>query len=839
MKPWKRAQPSAGNSAADALAGTVPREQGNLSQGLGEDALAAPPAQRPWWATALAATLIVLSAAAAYQNSFVGTYAYDDQGAIVENPTIRQLWPIWPVLSPPHTGETVSGRPLLNLTLAINYAISGLNVWSYHAANLAIHVAAALLLLGILRRTFLRPPLRDRFGHAAAPLALAGALLWAVHPLQTESVTYIAQRAESLAGFFYLLTLYGVIRGAGTVPFFASRKATMPGIAAGKKGDRPPRSADEGQGARGAGRGTSPANHHSQAGNCPPWPVLLWYAAAVLACLLGTACKEILVTAPLMVLLYDRTFLAGTFAEALRRRWGLYLGLAATWGLLAYLVFSTGLIARQAELGAPDPWSYARSEPGVILHYLRLSLWPNRLCMSYEWPVANTPAEILPGVMVTGMLLAATLWGLAARKPWGFLGAWFFLILAPTSSILPLNQLAHEHRMYLSLAAVVVLAVGGGYALWDRLLPRPALSGRRATAVRWAAPLAVWAGLLATLAWATVLRNSDYRSAISIWQDAVDKRPTNPFGHVNLGVALVAAGRTDEAIHHFQEALRLEPACAKAYNNLGLLLANSGKTSRAAALYAKALRLDPDDAAAHYNLANLLVGSGKTAEAIKHYTQALQLKPDHADAHYNLALVLAGLGRTDEAVEHYRQALRLKPDDAEAHNKLGLALAGAGRTDEAIEHLNQALRLTPAYADAHYNLANVLASAEKTSESIEHYDHFLQMRPDSTEGLNNLAWLLATHGPTAGGGPARAVRLAQRARELSGRENAPCLDTLAAAYAAAGRFSDAVIAAERAAALAEASGQAALTKNIRSRLELYRAGQPYREPPRAPEQMKP
>ncbi len=162
----------------------------------------------------LAAGLIVLATAAAFSSSFAGSFVFDDPAAIVENPTIRHLWPIWPTLCPPRHGETVTGRPLLNLSLAINFAISGDKVWSYHAANLAIHILAALLLFGVLRQTFLLPVMRDRWGAAALPLASVIALLWAVHPLQTESVTYTVQRAESLVALFYLLTLYCFIRGA-------------------------------------------------------------------------------------------------------------------------------------------------------------------------------------------------------------------------------------------------------------------------------------------------------------------------------------------------------------------------------------------------------------------------------------------------------------------------------------------------------------------------------------------------------------------------------------------------------------------------------------------------
>jgi len=826
-----------------------------------------------WRTSILAGGVIVLAGAAAYHNSFGGVFVYDDITSIVENETIRQLWPIERVLSPPRSGETVGGRPLLNLSLAINYALGGLNVWGYHAVNLAIHIMAALLMFGILRRTFMMPALRDRFGKAATALALLSALVWVVHPLQTESVTYIIQRAESLGGFFYLLTLYCVIRGtgAGTIPFFAAQNLTLPVAVVREKGDCPP---------------------------SPPRPYAwVWYVGAVLACLLGTACKETLVTAPLVVLLYDRTFLAGSFREALRRRRGLYGGLAATWGLLAYLVLSTGLISRQAELGSPDPFSYACSQPAAILQYLRLCVWPSRLCISYEWPVASTLWEILPAAIAVGLLLAAIVWGLACRKAWGFPGAWFFLILAPTSSILPLNQLANEHRMYLSLAGVAVLVVPGAFALGDRWLPRPQKTGYGSAALRWATPVAILLAVLAILTWQTALRNSLYQSSVALWQDTLDKRPNNPVAHNNLGFALGSTGRTAQALEHFTEALRLNPDLPDAHNNLGFAmyssgksaeaiehfhhalrikpdfskahynlalalanlgrateaiqhykevlrlhpdyaeahsnlgsaLASLGKTEEAIEHYQEALRLDPDRAEVHYNLGNVVAAEGRTSEAIEHYREALRLKPHLARVHDNLGVVLAGLGRSAEAIEHYRQALQAEPASSDTHNNLGAALLQIGKTEEAIEQYHEALRLKPDFAMARLNLARLLASTSRTAEAIEQYDRLLHLLPNSIDGLNNLAWLLATHEPAEGGDPARAVQLAERASELSPPGNAQRLDALAAAYAAAGRFDDAVLNAERAVQLAESSGQTSLAKNIQSRLELYRAGRPYRE----------
>ncbi len=464
-------------------------------------------------ATLLAAGLIVLVTAAAFSSSFKSVFVYDDSTAIVENPTIRQLWPIWKPLCPSRTCVGVGGRPLLNLSLAINYAISGYGVWSYHVVNLAIHILAAPLLFGIVRRTLLLPIMRDRWGAAALPLGFVIALLWAVHPLQTESVTYIVQRAESLMGLFYLLTLYCFIRGAGSA------------------------------------RGVD------------------WYVGSVLACLSGMAVKEVMISAPLIVLLYDRTFCAGSFRGALRHRYGYYLGLAGTWALLGWLVLSMSPLGTDAGPGTHEFtwWSYLLTQPGVIVHYLRLALWPAGLCLDYGWPAASNMGEVLwPAIVVVG-LLAATVWALVKQPAWGFLGAWFFAILALTSSVVALAQAAFEHRMYLPLAAVVTGVVIGGYVVgrwvvgWGR--------------ISWSALQVLGGGLVllagVALGILTFHRNEAYRSELAIWEDTAAKAPANGHAEYNIGVILKKCGRFDEAIAHYQKSLELKPDYVEARNNLG------------------------------------------------------------------------------------------------------------------------------------------------------------------------------------------------------------------------------------------------------------------------------
>ena len=371
-------------------------------------------------ATILAAVGLVAFGAAAYFSSLHGVFIFDDKPAIVENPAIRQLWPLGPILRGP--------RPVADLTFAVNYAIGDFHVIGYHLVNLAVHILAALTLFGIVRRTLSLPPLAERFGSAASALALAVALLWMAHPLQTESVTYIVQRAESLMGLFYLLTLYCAIRG------FSSPDHRAP-----------------------------------------------WHAAAVAACALGMAVKPVMVSAPLVVLAYDRLFVAPSLKSALRRSGRLYLGLAATWLILALLVsrYPAGQPTAGFGMELLTPWQYARTQFGVIAHYLALSFRPWPLCLDYGWPVAWDVRDILPPALLVLALAGATLACLRRASPLAFPGVWFFLILAPTSSVMPIHDLCFEHRMYLPLAAVVALTVTGAYAAGRRALELIVPAGRR------------------------------------------------------------------------------------------------------------------------------------------------------------------------------------------------------------------------------------------------------------------------------------------------------------------------------------------------------------------------
>jgi tetratricopeptide (TPR) repeat protein len=625
------------------------------------------PPRAAWHVPAFAGAIAV-AAILAYGRTFSVPPIYDDDPSIAYNPTIHHLATAF---FPPGYA-TVGGRPILNLTLAANYAISGNRVWSYHALNLLIHVLAGWVLFGIARRTLAR-----RSVQSAPLVAFSIALLWTVHPIQTESVTYIIQRAESLMGLFYLCTLYFFIRGAD-----------------GERGSK-----------------------------------IQWSILSIVACLLGMASKEVMVSAPLVVLLYDRTFIAGTFEAAWRRRRWVFVGLASTWLALPFLVMSTHGRGGTAGFGSGvSVRSYLLTELPAVIHYLRLSLWPCPLIFDYGTALAPFSMKVLLSALVVAGLFAGTLWALVKRPALGFLGAVFFAILAPSSSFVPIaSEPVAEHRMYLALIPVVALAVLGLYR-W---------MGRTAFPVCLLAAFAMCVG--------TFIRNEAYASGESIWSDTVAKLPENERAHNDLGIALFDEGRTLEAIAQYERALQLKADLAEAHSNLANALAKvPGRLDEAIAEYKEAIRLKPVDAKAHNNLGKILIGlPGRISEGVDQFLEAVRIDPDLFAAHNNLGNALVSEGRTDDAIVQFKEALRLNPDSAEAHSNLGNAFVRAsGHLDEAIAQYMEALRLNPDYMSAHNNLGSALNADNRPAEAVAQFQEALRLNPDVPAVHLNLAMAL-------------------------------------------------------------------------------------------------
>ncbi len=671
-----------------------------------------------------AAAILGLAVFAAYANTFGVPMLLDDHVAISEAfaSQHRGWWET--ALFPPENAGT-GGRPVLNLTFALNHAWTGEAVWSYHLVNLAIHAVAALVFFGLVRRTLLLPVFAGRWSATATGAGFAAAAVWALHPIQTEAVTYLSQRAESLAGLFYLLTLYGFVRSTDTA---------HPGR---------------------------------------------WRIGSIIACWCGMATKEVVVTAPVAVFLYDWAFVGGSLRAGAVQRWRFHAKLGASWILLGVLMTSTHLGVRGVGFEQGVRWfDYARAEAKVVVLYAKLAAWPHPLVFDYgpEWMTHDT-AVIWPYAVALAGGLAATLWLGSKSRRLGFAAAGFFLLLAPTSSVVPIAaQPMAENRMYLPLGALVGLIV----PIACQGLGRRALPGFAA--------LAVVLGVL------TVSRNHAYRSAVSIWEDTLAKHPFSSRAHNNLAVDLAkVAGREPEALAQYEQALRIKPDFAEAHVNLGAELAKTASyAAQALAHFEQAIRFNPRSANAHYNLALALAPHPeRRADALAHYEEALRLKPGYAEAHNSLAVLLAQVpGRMPEALAHYQAALRLRPDFAEAHNNYGNDLAKLpGRQDEALAEYQAALNSQPDFVPAHVNLANELAKLPgRQAEALAHYEAALRFEPDNADVHLAYAKTLMGLGHTA-------AAIAQCEAAL--RRNPPpdgARKALADALALAGKFPAAVVA---------------------------------------------
>jgi len=576
-------------------------------------------------ALAAAAALAALGLVGlAYLPAFRVPLLMDDQVALLDNPTIRggpfhlEAW------RPPGDGNTVQGRPVLNASFALGYVVGGVDPAVHRAFNLALHLANALLLAVVLRLAFRSPRWAPAVGPRAAVLAAAAAWLWALHPLQTLSVTYVAQRAESLVSFFYLATLAAWL------------------------------------GARAA----------------PRWrgPLL---ALGVASCALGMLSKEVMVTAPLAALLLDRVLwprgdATGPGERAFRLG---AAGLAATWALLLW------------QLAAND---FARGDStGAIgftrVDYLQTQLWAVAVYAAKIAGLGRVQFDHGPRIVddAASLALAAPFWiaalalgaALARRGRWDVIAALglFFLLLAPTSSFVPVaTQTVAEHRVYLASAVVIA----GAVAALDRVARSP---GRRAAA----AALVLAAGAL--LAVSTWRQNRFLQDPVRLWQDVAARSPGNGRAFGNLAGALLERGDDDAALAALDRSLALEPANVRSWYNRGNALRRRGDLAGAERDYRRAIELDPRHVQARNNLALLRKQLGDRAEARAQLERVVEIDPGHAPAWLNLATLRLEQGELAAGRDAIERHLALRDDSAKGWAVAAEVRAALGDADGARE----------------------------------------------------------------------------------------------------------------------------------------------------------
>jgi protein O-mannosyl-transferase len=664
--------------------------------------------------------------------------------------------------------------PLLALSYMLDCQFYGLWPGGYHLINVLLHGATAVLLFLVMREMT-----------GALWRSAFVASVFAIHPLRVESVAWVTERKDVLSGLFFVLTLGAYVSYVRHL---------------GGKGSR-----------------------------------VRYFAVAVLFAMGLMSKPPSLATLPFVLLLLDYWPLnrfgqpVSADARAEPIRWqdsftvfkGLVIEKIPLFALSAASCAVTILTGTQMLMPVEHRSIAARLGNAIESYtaYLGQTFCPADLAVFYPFSASSSipPWKILSSLVLLASISVVVF---ALRRSHRYLVVgwlWYLGMLAPMIGVIQAGEQARADRFtYLPQIGLLLLIA---WAMWDLCA-----SPRHGRLVLGAGALMAVAALMAC----AHLQTTRWKNSESLWSHTLACTSGNHIAHNNLGTALLETGRRDEAAIHFQKALEVQPKYPEARNNLGNVFFQKGQVDEAVAHYQKALEINPKFALARYNLGVAFLQIGRVHDAVAHFQEALAIEPDMAKAQYNLGLAFAQLGRVSEAIVHYNKALELNPSYAEAEYNLGLVLVQLRRINEAVSHYNKALVINPNCAQAHNNLGTALIQIGRVSEALAHFQKAMVINPLNVEAQNNMALVLATFPEAWMRNGTKAVELAERADHLTGNGNASISATLAAAYAEAGRFPNAVQTAKRALQLATDQGNTALADAIRTQIRLYQSGSPYR-----------
>ena len=587
------------------------RASGNLAEGR-------------LFAVWLAIFALVIAGMLVHTSGLAGVFVHDDFIMIVDNPDLapapdRTFEQTLRVLFLGRPDAPHASRPVVSATLWLNHYFAGKQPPGFHAFNIAVHLLTALALFGFARRTLL---LVDGWRATAVPTAFAIALIWVVHPLPTGAVVYIAQRAESLMGLFFVATFYCLARDAGSEAIRTR-----------------------------------------------------WASLAIVSCVLSLASKEVGAMIPLLALLYDRAFVSRSWHDVVANHRRLHLSLVATWVITAGLLM-TGPRRESYGWGETSQgvtaWNYATAQCGILLEYVRLVFWPAPLVLDHGWPIPTTFGEYaLPGLVLLS-LLGLALWTWFKHPRLGFLAAWFFLILGPSSSFVPIpTEIAAEHRMYLPSMALIAIVVLGVQALGNQ-----GMGGRAGPlALKWLTAMFVRAIAAGLLGMATTKRNRAFHDGVALWEDNARRTPENPRAFMSLGYEYERVGRRADALKAFRTAAAVSeisvipvyPFFQRAVHDglrLSLALGNHDAAQELMARIHRALAGPLRGSQTLYvDLATALEALGRRPEALAAMERAASEIQDPDSRLYALGLqarMLLDHGRLDAALAVYQSALGLE-----------------------------------------------------------------------------------------------------------------------------------------------------------------------------------
>jgi len=619
----------------------------------------------------------------AYGNTFLNAFHFDDIPSILEKPWIRGLDKI------PQFLFSFFQRPLVILSFNINYAVSEFSVWSYHLFNIIFHVLATLLVYQLAHRVldYLKE-FSPQKGFAFFPFYVA--MIFALHPLNTQSVTYISSRSSLLVTVFYLGSL---------ILFF---KGFKPWKETGRKG----------------------WGHFLGSGIC---------------FLLGGFSKETIVTLPAMLFLFHFYFISRETPKAwiaTNAKWIFLLAIP----LLAFVGYKQlaagGLLSASSAYLQPGTWFLTQTSV-VPFEYFRKMLFPFNMNIDIDFPILSDwlQSESWLGMVVLGLFIifwvrisshsSETDSLEAGRRCVGFGMAWILLTLLPTSSFIPLLDVAVEHRTYLPVVGFVFMFAGGFGCVrtWCKEVS-PRFSFPATKLVNSCAVL-----ILLCFSIGVIIRNGDWKDEVTLWTDAKKKSPNLVRPYNNVGEAYDKLGKYDEAIVEFEGALKIEPNYFFGLNNLGNIYGKQRKLPQAIGYFQRALEQKPDYSPAHYNLARAFHLTGKRQEAAESYRKAIKSNPYFEQAFYNLAYLAMELSLFDEAIQNFKKFLAMQPNHSKAHFGLGNGLMMKGHLDLALAEYRKSAQLDPQFVFPYLNMANIQMQTKNIPAAIENFEKALSINP--------------------------------------------------------------------------------------------------------------
>ena len=604
--------------------------------------------------------LIGIVGAIIYSNSFDCSFHLDDFRYIVTNLNIRDIGDIYAIWN-----AGLLDRFVTYYAFALNYHFNQLDVFGYHLANLVIHIGSSLLVWWLVMLILSTPVMH---GHPLARkkrfIALACALLFVSHPIQTQAVTYIYQRLASLATFFYLASLC----------FYLKARLTE-------------------------------KMHHS----------LVYFLFSVVMVILGLFTKETVVTLPLAVLLFEFGLISD-WKDFFRKNRKIlrYLIIPLVVALLYAILISHNIFAAFRTKVSPMPqdppltfWIYWMTQFRVILTYIRLLFIPLNQNLDYAFPASRSffePHTFFSFLMLVAILIAAI--RLFPKKRIVSLGIlWFFLTLS-VESIIPLRDVIFEHRLYLPMFGFSLFFVSILYNLLGKNHFR-IMTGILVVVISW-------------FSFLTYQRNFVWKTEYTLWSDVIAKSPDKPRPLNNLGNDFYHRGDHDKAYAIYLKVLALNPTNQFVYNNIGTILFHDGKIDEARDAYQQAIALDSTNAEFHHNSGYVLSSQNHLEEAIGEYETAIGINPAYTDAYYNMGLALYEYGRIDEAIDTYRKAITLDPTYTRAYYNLGIIYYRQERFEEAVEELLRVVALQPDHVNAHTNLVICYQKLGREADARKH-----------------------------------------------------------------------------------------------------------------------